>query len=565
MYVNIIGMVVDRLEPAKTASREWMMTVGLFDRPMEANEHYDNALKVRWFFENRDDIPDVDKNDVILLRNVRRWEHLGNPLMSSDKRRTATLVFKSSEMPYASGEEKKRGRPKLNPHRYGINDEEGPTLEEEAYVLRLNADINHLGEAPSYSSPVQPKETPRPTPKTTHSVDVLNSSGKLTTIEFVWPKARPNMCVDVVFKEIVSDQHCNLYVTDYTKNKQLRDYPGPNGESKDGREGDAFAYNTPKAPWSNGPYGQTVLKVEVKPPYAELVREGVEVGEIVMLKRVLMEVDKGILIGHIRGDDLGDDRISTVDLKNRNSDEYRNLIERRAEHRASLEPKLTKGQKKRLKAKRNNMAGVPAPENHVETTSYFNKRIKCDHQDTAVSSIKTIVDPNGKRHTTSDGMVVPFVNANFRAKVRVVDFWPPDLADFCKPAINDEYEHEWFFSLTLEDASGPRGRPITDTHNRMTVYVTGTEAQKLLGPEIWLCDLKKHPKALAQLRDKLNILWGNLEEAKMERNIDNAKNLAFECFLAEYGIPTDLDDPARNNSLGFRRLYQLHGTYIEQS
>lgn len=57
------------------------------------------------------------------------------------------------------------------------------------------------------------------------------------------------------------------------------------------------------------------------------------------------------------------------------------------------------------------------------------------------------------------------------------------------------------------------------------------------------CSLKngKHAKkALAKLREKLFILWGDLEEKKdpkTEQVMSDVTNMPFECIIAEYGLP----------------------------
>lgn len=101
---------------------------------------------------------------------------------------------------------------------------------------------------------------------------------------------------------------------------------------------------------------------------------------------------------------------------------------------------------------------------------------------------------------------LPFHNINSRTTVRVVDFFPPDLADFAVPcpksseydilsdvegdgsehesapqsqssnALDDERGWEWRFGLVLEDTMGPKSEMKTT----MEVYVASQDAEYLL-------------------------------------------------------------------------------------
>lgn len=86
----------------------------------------------------------------------------------------------------------------------------------------------------------------------------------------------------------------------------------------------------------------------------------------------------------------------------------------------------------------------------------------------------------------------------------------------------------------------------------MKVYVAGPDAEYLL--KLDAEDLHKSPEALTGLREKLFLLWGDLEERKRrEKNVltegsgnsaggqigepDGMKNgLPFQCCLKEYGV-----------------------------
>jgi protection-of-telomeres protein 1 len=119
---------------------------------------------------------------------------------------------------------------------------------------------------------------------------------------------------------------------------------------------------------------------------------------------------------------------------------------------------------------------------------------------------------------------------------------------------------EWSFALQVEEVAGK-----TTTRNvrqqdaahrpasRMWINVSHLEAQHLFGNAVDdPTDLREDAALLNQLREKLYILWGDLEEQKMselvgERVAKRAKldgetgsdqkpsNLPFNCCLQEYG------------------------------
>jgi hypothetical protein len=72
------------------------------------------------------------------------------------------------------------------------------------------------------------------------------------------------------------------------------------------------------------------------------------------------------------------------------------------------------------------------------------------------------------------------------------------------------------------------------------------------------------------LRERLFILWGNLEEIQNGDGNDEQKmkqelsNLPFECCVMEYGVEMDEDDPERGiGPIGaWKRFYGLFGATI---
>ena len=123
-----------------------------------------------------------------------------------------------------------------------------------------------------------------------------------------------------------------------------------------------------------------------------------------------------------------------------------------------------------------------------------------------MTSIKS-TDRNGNTTPEGTSYTLPFHNIKSRATVRVIDFFPSDLAEFSVPrpkpsefdilsdasdsedgidheaSVSDaskdaesERRWEWRFSLKLEDATGPSN----EQEENMEVYVAGQDAECLL-------------------------------------------------------------------------------------
>ncbi|KAI4160374.1 MAG: hypothetical protein LQ342_005785 [Letrouitia transgressa] len=265
---------------------------------------------------------------------------------------------------------------------------------------------------------------------------------------------------------------------------------------------------------------------------------------------------------------------------------------------------------------------IPADESSLTLAATHTVRTSKPHLPTRpLSSIisltmHAIKTPNGTPFT------LPFQNINSRTTARVVDFSPSNLADFSVPApkpsefdvlsdcsepdeetlspdpsaeitdssggeaSNDHAPQrrkwEWRFSLTLEDACAPTPG---EEPARQEVYVVNEDAEFLLRMDA--TNLRRKPQALAELREKLFLLWGDLEERKAaggdgdgegdgtkeqplrDKESDQRQRKGparerprgkpFECCLKEYGVK---NGEAEKEGLGWARRFRMFGTTI---
>jgi len=144
---------------------------------------------------------------------------------------------------------------------------------------------------------------------------------------------------------------------------------------------------------------------------------------------------------------------------------------------------------------------------------------------------------------------------------------------------------EWSFALQVEEVSthtaADKNAPPP---NRIWLNVSHMEAQHLLGNAVEdPADLREDTALLNQLREKLYILWGDLEERKRdedkrddhdddghivskrakldeEQQQQQPSNLPFNCCLQEYGV---LREGGRPEEIAdWERQYMMFGVTI---
>ncbi|KAH0536852.1 hypothetical protein FGG08_006315 [Glutinoglossum americanum] len=167
--------------------------------------------------------------------------------------------------------------------------------------------------------------------------------------------------------------------------------------------------------------------------------------------------------------------------------------------------------------------------------------VLCAHAATPITPVSQIIAGTGRTTTTGTNITLdlPFQNVCCRAKVRVIDFFPPNIEDFAVPC--DEFEDlsdnsdeesdrddgqrrqikgglrrvdtwEWIFCLLVEDATSKNKTGSGEKRETMKVIVADRDAECLLKMDAK--DLRKNPDTLNLLREKLFILWGDLQERK---------------------------------------------------
>lgn len=618
-FVNVIGIVVDILPPVVTKTGDHMATYKLLD-PSFRDGVFDssgrsvNGLKVRFFRRNPEQLPHVkQQGDIMLIRQIKMSGFQGQPLGISNYQ-TVAVVFAITSLPDSNTLMLYNPIPGLG-HPQDVFMVEDT---EKFYVVQLKRDMRSTYEdlpPPSVASPVrkykypEPKKMPLAPPSAAKPKQPYSLFGqKFRLIKDVRHRDFSDLCAQVV-KSFPGQYGMELYVTDYTENKEVFFYAPPEMEAKEQRDGDNYGYTTGvKKAWP-GPYGFLILKINTRDPHSAFAKAHVKEGDFVYLKNVKMKIkeDRTKLEGDMWPDDKNSEKIQ-IEMGDRikQSSQVEELLNRkerywsaRAAKEASMtaesdtkQPtKLTKSEKnKRNKQKKKATDAAAAVEENAlleeaksevqpAKATPFNKKdlnpnIRCGHPEIPISSVRTILDPDNKIHThkmpNGKTQLLPFVNAKYRTRVRVIDFQPKQIESFAIPSddpslgspigADSSQAYEWCFSLRVEDAAVPKSF-VDENEDTMWVTVHHAEAQYLFGNNVGdPADLRTDKALLAKVKQQMFLLWGNLEEEKEDEEVSNRP---FECCLMEYGIEMDDDDPDKKKTpFGYRRFYAMFGTTI---
>ncbi|EKG15636.1 Telomere end binding protein [Macrophomina phaseolina MS6] len=577
-FVNVIGVVEAFWPITSTNGANLQFTITIQDRSVTDNLGQGRKLKTKFFLNHEHEAPNIEaRGDTVVLRKFKMMHHSTYGPSLFKNYNSECIVFPSDAMPdphfndsYAAGQLLKYTckPPSAKP----------PTAEQQMWAISLRHSLSP-GQLLS-AQPAFGRHTKGP-------------AKKFRLIKDVGPDQFVDLVVEVV-KMYPSGQE--IYVTDYTENSLLYrySYPDENLELDVEREGDAYGYigSFSTRQWP-GPFGQMTLQVKLWDPHASLVFKKVKEGDFIELKNVHIKMDRsGVKIeGALHQDRDYPEKISvytnipsmqTHEVKRR-KDDYRTQLNKRDLRDQTKQRKISKKRKKK-KAK---AASGHLDDYASESDGNLNPHVKCERPNDQTLFLADI-EKNSKRLYRAPNAVdyeLPFVNARYKSRVRIVDFWPQDLKDFSRSLEDLDYNDvhtdgatpsstsytalssgtqrwEWHFCLLVEDANR---RPGTKDPTRLPLLVFDKDAEYLLCLDAG--DLRKDNKRLAELREKLFILWGNLEELKanghnpLDEDVAKTRSSkAFECCIKETGAKLDIEKAPEE---GYQRIFHLYGTTIK--
>ncbi|MCJ1396848.1 hypothetical protein MMC11_000038 [Xylographa trunciseda] len=614
--LNVMGVVIDYLPSGRTKGPDWVSTFTIVD----ATTGY-NGEKARFFRPHEADLPSFrSTGDVIMLRKIKIKEWSNMKLILSGRSSTWMIFYQMSIPTCIPETQLKLDHSKLG----GVPE---PNIPETRYAITLC----NSQDRSTYTGLITQNAR----------IDIYTPS--LSTSAVSGPKLKFSLIKDVVvstYYDIVGqvvklypdDIKTELYITDYTSNGLLYNYEwGRDTDNNIARDGDDYCY-APRAGKKNwhGPFGKLTLSVTLWNPHSHWAQANVKEGDFVFLRNVHIKWSKDSKIeGVLHSDRKWPEKvdISVLDGKESADDRVKDVLRRKRdyikkfEHQSKEFVDEIRGQKRkdgdsakplssaqlkkrrrqeRKEAEQEKKKTVKGAESETCSTikiksSELNKNVACTHDSIPPRSLSSILSlEKTHAHITPNGTpcILPFQNICSRATVRVVDFFPPDLADFAVRHKTSEFDNlsddndneaedgdgfesssassfssldpdssrkaevkwEWRFCLLLEDANAT----MEKTKDRMKVFVADDDAVFLLKMDAE--NLRNSPTALSQLREKLFILWGDLEERKIRtralqvkhanqgmRNTeaDDVKKgvtqspphtLPFQCCVKEYGV-----------------------------
>ncbi|KAM5481091.1 hypothetical protein MaudMau93_007261 [Microsporum audouinii] len=602
--VSVIAVVVDALRPAPTAGASYMCTFTVKDSDL-ASEPW-RGLKVKYFHERQEHLPAPEEGDVILLRNIKPSivrgvrmcvsSHVDNVCWSLWRRQGRSAAYLVKNKPGTSG----------------------PTAEEKKYALWLLNSGSTQGISRSQQSEAS-------IPRRQHTLSHEATTGLPSRKFCLLKDAAFSSFVDItgqVVKTFMENDKFLLYVTDYTSNKNLFNYTLPTKGDDDHEYRYINAQGSRQWP---GPFGTMTIQVTLWDPHASFAREKIKVDDYVSLCNVHLKMDRysGRMEGALHTDRTYPNKVQVYVINDHDTDAHvRELVERKQAYWRKLRTelpsalgeeedstqKLAKERKKRStpetkqkieKEKRRTEKHSDQPElsRPVRTTrDELNPHIRASYTAKPCRLIRDILDPDTHTFRGPDGVEfqLPFQNVCYRSSVRVVDFFPHSLEDFSvlynldnairSPEGGDTSDDgdpdarrkwEWRFCFLVEDG-GPNTPPLPrgQTRERMPLFVSGSDAEFLLRMDA--VNLHNNPEMLARLREKLFLLWGDLEERKSADidafyagQTDAVSAKPFICCIKEYGVKTrnreafaDSDKEWNPRSLGWERRFQMFHTTI---
>lgn len=608
--VNTIAIIESYDKPSQVKTGKTIQNLYVQDPSQKVSSNRD--MRVNFYVDSAANLPKCNTGDILLMRKAKVEQWQSRTSLTTDRLRTTFLVFPRDKIPAkAFTEAYMGGKQQLYSHGT-LAAQKQLSLAESCYVIRLNAQnrgtekadesVALLQSSPSAAIPSVQRRPPgvlggrewKQTIKADHDferdkLDRSKARGKLYLVEnLAFNNGRDtifaDLCVQVV-KKFNSGNRFECLVTDYTENKMLYD--------RLPRE------HTQNHEWhtkldSAIPYGQYTLKVVVETPHREWMQEHVSIGDVVLLQNVKLKLDdRKRLQGDMWPDSKYPGKVMVQRIFGRDIKEVRDIYRRktaydkdhqqhdRQEERPlpsetkPLETGLTKQQAKRKKQKRKDKAAADARAADEKLT-HSNKNIQCSGVAVELSSVREMLDLDDQRHTNSwpDGTTyrLPFVNASFKAKLQVIDFYPDRLESFAMQVPSEEFVSddeelesnawEWAFQLLVQDASV--NNPCEQ--DRMVLNVGHAQAQFLLGADMPdPADLEQDGLLLTKLRERLFVLWGDLQERKQQGAkdfgfSDKHSNRPFQACVWEYGVlraggrKCNIDD--------WRRQYMLHGVTI---
>ncbi|KAL7913685.1 hypothetical protein GGI35DRAFT_438257 [Trichoderma velutinum] len=660
--LNVIGVVKDFRTPVPTRRSDWKCEIRLCDG--SAEDASSNSITIN-IFRPDNEMPDPSLGDVIVLYQAKLQSH-AETLSLVTHWTTDVYLYSANQIPRPPEGALKA----LRPQQRKTTHSPGQTVHEYVSSLYHSIDKKSLPTEAEFQD------------MKTRSASV---SEKFKELKDVRDGTFVDAIVQLVRQPYDTGDKVTLWVSDFTENDSFFHFvfKGLGGDSGQALDPYGYGVNMPYGAGTGGewkgPFGKRSMQVTCFDPHTSFIRErGLSTGSWVMLRNLNIKYGRNAanLEGYLRSDlkinviqmdatetEAPDPRLKEAIRRKRDYErEKKELLlgifdaglagkKRKSDIADMRLPQIEKPKRnKKAKAKAKKQVKVAevsilsqmrttdqeestvmSTDTSTETSDALStaySKVKCENENKAISTISDMLDPVYLETDVNGEQVklqLPFVNINYRASVRVVNFMPPDLEDFAqpkKPKKTSEYamlsdheesdagsdmeveetvgrstvrEWEWRFFLELEDAS-PHGEGQGEKKT-LWVAVNNFSAQCLLSLDA--SDLRSDQKNLEALRQRLFLLWGDLEEKKSieEENKRQAaltnrgvnrpplhssddegrmprkqgpgssqvRSRPFSCCIHQYGVQVPEEDPLKADAgegKRWQRMFGLFGTRI---
>ncbi|KAG5519992.1 hypothetical protein PMAC_001068 [Pneumocystis sp. 'macacae'] len=341
-------------------------------------------------------------------------------------------------------------------------------------------------------------------------------------------RKKPTLICDIVpnsFYEIIGEiiktfpinsNGYTIYLTDYTSNSLLHDY----------RWGKVSKWN--------GPYGKMTIQCSLWDSTATFARNKLHEGEIIQVSNLLSRLNRdGILEGVVHGDKYYPDKVFVTKTSD---DVYtKELIIRKSLYKKYFlvdKKILEKNSKNHEYEKKNAILASPVNINLNTTCAYQHIPI------TPIGDILSFLSPKPL-----------FIPQKFRIRARIIDFLPINLEDFARPfckscqeTCSPDEAFIWQFAFLLE------GQDCAC----IPVIFFGDDAQIFLNDDsIMPTNLRKDKKTFNLLKQKLSIIYGNLEETLSSGQYNRIQTPWFELCIMEYIVQKTKTDKGQRRWRAF--------------
>ena len=310
--VNLMGVVTDFLAPVLSRGRDLMSSFSIAD--LSYGGVYDDGLKVRFFRPLASEMPAIrGTGDVVLLRGIKikDWSGMAIGLSAWG---TSWVVFPAESIPtIAPSSAALQLKNVKGAHALA------PSFSEMQYAISLC----NLRDRSTFTASSSPPTGSNAISVSLDAPSTAQRRDKFSLVKDVKVDTFYNLVGQVV-RQYPSNGRVELYVTDYTKNCLVWDYPEPEDGNGVGREGDEYNYtagNAANKKW-NGPYGKMTLTVTLWGDNAYFVQQHIKENDFVHLRNVHIKYSKDAKVeGALHTDRRYPDRIDVTVLKSDDGDD----------------------------------------------------------------------------------------------------------------------------------------------------------------------------------------------------------------------------------------------------